>query len=443
MAPVAILIGCLLIALLAGIMVVAKQQTRLFDEAQKRLAADSVKSQQTGLLRTAIDYGTWEDVGIRIVQHAVYDWADDHVGLSVQRTFGIDAVFILLPDGRTTYAYRNGERVSLAVERAFGQGLTPLVSKARSLPVGEAVAGNVAFEGEPALAAVTPVEMVNQSPDQPLPLLIFAQQLDGALLENLSQTYSLPALRLNPDTPAVRTTVPVETLDGATLSHMEWTGSALGMGLVKVALPIWIILALACSVGGYLMRGRIDAASKLLSIGEWRVRHDALTGLPNRVHLAERLEQACGRLAQGGQGFALFYLDLDGFKAVNDTHGHDAGDQVLRTVAQRIRAHLEPSDLGARLGGDEFAVLLLPASLPSFVEARATTLMNAISQPIRLDSGVEVDIGATIGVTLAPQDAGSPEDLLHGADKALYEGKRAGKRRISFAHRLRPRATAA
>ncbi|WP_427025442.1 diguanylate cyclase domain-containing protein [Aureimonas ureilytica] len=430
-------------ALLAGIMVVAEQQTRLFDEAQKRLAIDSVKSQQTALLRTAIDYGTWEDVGIRVVQHAIYDWADEHVGHSIHRTFGIDAVFILMPDGRTVYGYRDGERVSLPLERAVGLGLTPLVSEARSLPVGEAVAGNVAYENGAALAAMTPVEMVGQTRDQPLPLLIFVQRLDGKLLESLSRIYSLPGLRLNPNAPTIATTVPVRTFDGATLSHMEWTGSALGMGLIEVALPIWVILALACSVGGYLMRGRIDAASKLLSIGEWRVRHDALTGLPNRVHLAERLEQACDLLAQGGQGFAVFYLDLDGFKAVNDTHGHDAGDQVLCAVAQRIRAHLDPSDLGARLGGDEFAVLLLPAPLPSFVESRATALMNAISRPIRLDSGVEVAIGATIGVSLAPQDASSPEDLLHGADKALYEGKRAGKRRISFAHRLGSRETAA
>lgn len=443
MAPIAGLIGCLLVALLLGILVVAQQQTRLFDEAQKRLAADSLQSQQTGLLRTALDYGNWEDVGTRIVQHGTYDWADNHVGLSVLRTFGIDAVFILLPGGRTIYGYQNGQRVSVPVESAVTEGLSTLMSRAGTMPVGAAVTGGVELEGKVALAVVTPVKMLNQDPGQPLPLLVFVEQLDAELLHHLSKVYSLPNLTLSREAPSVRTSVPVRTIDGVTLSHLEWTSSFLGMGLIKVALPIWVILALACSVGGYLMRVRIDAASRLLSIGEWRVRHDALTGLPNRVHLSERLEQACARLERGGQGFALLYLDLDGFKPVNDTHGHDAGDQVLRRVAERIGAHLDSTDLGARLGGDEFAVLLLPASRPGVVEARAQTLMSAISQPIRLDSGVEVDIGATIGVTLAPQDATSPEDLLHKADKALYEGKRLGKRRVCFARRAKPRATAA
>lgn len=442
-APIMVMIGCLLVALLTGILVVAGQQTRLFDNAQKRLASDSVKSQQTALLRTAIDYGTWEDVGTRLVRRGTYDWGDEHVGLSVHRTFGIDGVFILLPDGRTIYGYQDGKGFLRPVESALGQGLAPLVTKARQLPVGQAVAGNVAFEGTAALVAVTPVEMVNQPTEQSLPLLVFAERLDQDLLQSLSDIYSLPDLELAHDRPPVATTVPVKTMDGTTLSYLTWTGSYLGEGLIWVALPIWIVLVLACSLGGYLLNNRLRAASRLLSIGEWRVRQDALTGLSNRIHLEESLEQACAKLTQGGEGFALLYLDLDGFKRVNDTHGHDAGDQVLRVVGQRIRAHLDPSDLGARLGGDEFALLLRPAPLPGFVEARAETLLGAISRPVRLDSGVEVDVGTTIGVTLAPQDADRPEDLLHNADRALYEGKRRGRRRVCFAHRLGAEATAA
>lgn len=160
--------------------------------------------------------------------------------------------------------------------------------------------------------------------------------------------------------------------------------------------------------------------------------HDALTGLPNRVLLYDRLRQAMAAAQRQDQAVAIAFLDLDGFKAVNDTHGHDAGDEVLQAVARRLRDGVRASDTAARVGGDEFVVLLTP--LPSPIDSRnvCERLLRAILEPITLRNGATVQVGSSIGVAHYPQDGVSAEDLLSRADEAMFESKRAGRCRIRF-----------
>ena len=431
-APVALLVAGLLLALLAGIIFVSTQQTRQFDEAQMTLATDALNSRQTALLHTTIDYATWEDVGIKAVRDADFDWADQNVGRSVGGTFDIDWVLLLRPDGTALYAFENGHRVAQPPDPLKGEGLASLIESARHLPVGKAVGGSVLIGAGVALAAVAPLAMPGQAAGAPTPLLVFGQLIDRELLDGMSSMSSLPDLKLQRATPSVRTNVAVETLDGATIAHLVWKGRHIGRGLLQVALPIWLVLTVACAASAYLRYRRIDTAAKLLSIGDWRLRHNALTGLPNRILLAERMVELCRDLSDRPLGFAVLCLDLDGFKRVNDLHGHAAGDEVLCTVGERIRAWLGPDDVCARLGGDEFAILLVPAPVPSLVEDRTRSLMEAVERPIRLENGVLVEVGTTIGVTFAPQEGTEPTYLLRRADGALYNGKRQGKRRVCF-----------
>lgn len=166
--------------------------------------------------------------------------------------------------------------------------------------------------------------------------------------------------------------------------------------------------------------------------------HDALTGLPNRVLLADRLRQAIAAAARQDVAVGVVYLDLDGFKAINDTHGHDAGDEVLQAVAQRLRDGIRASDTAARLGGDEFVVLLTP--LPSRDDSRGACerLLRAILAPVTLRSGREVQVGSSIGVAHYPLDAVAAEDLMSQADQAMFESKRAGRCRIRLLNGAAP-----
>lgn len=154
-----------------------------------------------------------------------------------------------------------------------------------------------------------------------------------------------------------------------------------------------------------------------------RAWHDALTGLANQAQALEQLAAACARAADGGDGFALVYLDLDGFKPVNDRHGHAVGDEVLRAVASRLRHGLNRQDLVARMGGDEFLVLLRGVARTAPAEAVAQRLQAAVAQPIVV-GGRALSVGASAGVAVHGTDGRTPEDLLHAADQAMYAHKR-------------------
>ncbi len=156
--------------------------------------------------------------------------------------------------------------------------------------------------------------------------------------------------------------------------------------------------------------------------------HDALTGLPNRLLLGDRLRQALHAAERNGQVFALAYLDLNGFKQINDTHGHDAGDEVLRAVASRLQAGLRASDTVARLGGDEFVVLLSPTQGHTEAELVLGRLLDALSQPITLTSGSQVAVGSSLGLANYPADGRTPDALMRHADEAMYANKRASLR---------------
>jgi diguanylate cyclase (GGDEF)-like protein len=156
--------------------------------------------------------------------------------------------------------------------------------------------------------------------------------------------------------------------------------------------------------------------------------HDPLTDLPNRALFADRLEHALARLNRRDQVIAVLLLDLDGFKEVNDSLGHDAGDQLLIAVSQRLRACLRPADSIARLGGDEFTILL--EEITSLREATlvAERIEDSLRTPFVLD-GHEVKVTTSIGIALNSGGDIEPDDLVRNADTAMYEAKRAGKAR--------------
>lgn len=164
---------------------------------------------------------------------------------------------------------------------------------------------------------------------------------------------------------------------------------------------------------------------------EYESRHDMLTNLKNRRALLETLPIAQGRATRTGKSMALLFIDLDGFKAVNDDFGHDAGDSVLRAIAARLQDVVRKTDSVFRLAGDEFTVLL-EAMSDTFGDARqvAEKIVAEVSRPVPLEGGV-AGVGASIGIAVfAPDGSASPEDLIREADWQMYAAKRAGKGRV-------------
>jgi diguanylate cyclase (GGDEF)-like protein len=153
---------------------------------------------------------------------------------------------------------------------------------------------------------------------------------------------------------------------------------------------------------------------------------DALTGLPNRLNLNEMIEQALERSSSGSLGFALLFLDLDGFKKVNDTLGHDIGDELLIKVAARLKTSVRETDVVARLGGDEFVALLHDVDDPAMPGVIADHVVGQLSQAFDLSKG-SVTIGTSIGIALHPAHGNNRETLMRSADEAMYAAKKAGR----------------
>jgi diguanylate cyclase (GGDEF)-like protein/hemerythrin-like metal-binding protein len=159
---------------------------------------------------------------------------------------------------------------------------------------------------------------------------------------------------------------------------------------------------------------------------------DPLTGVPNRALFADRLHQALLAARRSGSVFAVLMVDLDGFKAVNDAHGHDVGDTVLQLVVQRFQRCVRDADTLARLGGDEFAVLLPRLDDPRSASVVAQRLLDALKEPLDLRT-YGIAIGASVGIATYPEHAVSADALVTAADTALLCAKRAGKNQFQWA----------
>ncbi len=157
---------------------------------------------------------------------------------------------------------------------------------------------------------------------------------------------------------------------------------------------------------------------------------DSLTGLGNRNLFDEQLKSALMQSERNGERFGLIYIDIDGFKPVNDTYGHDAGDRVLQELGRRIGEQTRKSDISARLGGDEFAIILMRVEDIAVVDRLARKIELSISsRPYDIENG-QVSVGASIGIATYPDDGTDIDGLLRLADKRMYECKR-GKKGIS------------
>lgn len=155
--------------------------------------------------------------------------------------------------------------------------------------------------------------------------------------------------------------------------------------------------------------------------------HDPLTSLPNRVLFNDRLEHGLSQAKRHHRTLAVMFIDLDGFKAINDTHGHPAGDSVLRTVASRLIAVTREDDTVSRHGGDEFLYLLLELNLEAHAAAVATKIVAELGRPCEVNSNgtqLSLSVGCSIGIAMFPSDGETSDELVKNADRAMYRAKR-------------------
>jgi len=217
----------------------------------------------------------------------------------------------------------------------------------------------------------------------------------------------------------------------AALETVQKTQAAASHEMVTRGGLVLVVTFAPAAEGGILMLTEDATARKATEARiEQMARFDELTGLANRFEYNMQISEAFARLERTGEAFALFYVDLDGFKQVNDSLGHDIGDQVLMETASRLRSAIRGNDLLARFGGDEF-LAILPSVDHAIVTAIAQRMINSMTRVFDID-GRTVYITASIGIAMAPSDGRRPADLLRHADTALYKAKAAGRNTLMF-----------
>ncbi len=204
--------------------------------------------------------------------------------------------------------------------------------------------------------------------------------------------------------------------------------------LVLVSSLAVLVIVLLTSIFDARLDARTAALADSLTLANQELTqlalHDTLTGLPNRILLADRISQAMGKVAEQGGCFSLMFIDLDGFKPVNDAFGHHVGDRLLQEVAVRLREQLRSQDTLARIGGDEF-VLLVRLTEPDDVPQVAARQVGLLSKGFRVDEH-DLQISASVGIALFPGNGKTAEELLMNADAAMYHAKGGGKNGYSF-----------
>ena len=215
------------------------------------------------------------------------------------------------------------------------------------------------------------------------------------------------------------------------LTEVQATQQATSREVVTRGGLVLVVTLAPAAEGGILMLTE-DATQRKATEAriEQMARFDELTGLANRFEYTTQITETFAKLERTGEGFALLYLDLDGFKQVNDSLGHDIGDHVLMETASRLRSAIRSNDQLARFGGDEF-LLILPSSDIAVVTAIAQRMIDVMTRAFDVE-GKTVYVTASIGIAIAPLDGANPADLLRHADTALYKAKSAGRNMLMF-----------
>jgi diguanylate cyclase (GGDEF)-like protein len=378
------------------------------------------------------------------------DWIERSVGARLANDFQHDVVLVVNGADRVAYSHVRDPADLPSIDDIRAE-LAPVIDALRgrgaaSEPSAAGVPGAVAkavtrvqtLAGRPALVGATvvalPAPPFASADDLRAPLTLSVKFIDDDVLADIATRLDLTNLHRLADGPpaAGQITFPLRDAGGNAIATLAWTPKRLGNEIVASVLPFIIVAAGGFMVLSAFVVRHMRRTATTIAAGERRLRHlalhDPLSGLPNRTYFSERIESLIEQVRSGSSPAAAFYLDLDHFKEVNDTLGHPVGDELLRSVAERLTRALRSADMVARLGGDEFAVLTATATDRDTAHAIAMRIINTLCSPYSINGHTMV-IGVSIGIAVIDDKVGSAADVMRYADMALYRAKSEGRNR--------------
>ncbi len=452
--------------------------TTAADEAteahEQRLVSNYLGVAMRGLLAAQSIQLTWDEA-LRAVggqgRPLDTDWADTNLGQFLSNTAHADRLFLVAPDGRLLRGWRDGmpanpasfEPIAHGVRRVLAdlpanRSLSGRPAAVRALadthwpvdgrgrPLSRWHASLVDYAGRPAMMAVIPIvpdvryDLLKRTPNH----VVSLRYLDAAVLAECADALMLHDLRFSSAPPAVpaRNRFALTSRDGRTLGWLSWRPNHVGPIVRARTVPMLaaylVVYLIVLVLGWFMVRGAVRLARELAASeaqAQHHALHDPMLGLPNHTYVMQRLAamlaDVSGQCDAGGEQILLAYFDIDHFKAVNESIGHHAGDDLLVQIVARLRGQMNPGDVLGRLASDEFVLLRRGCATGTGrdqADALGSWLMSTFAEPFPV-FGQSVAVTTSCGVSWAPEQATEAKALLRNADIALFRAKQRGRAR--------------
>lgn len=434
-------------------------------DIERTLVENALNQSIAAVLNGQKSVAWWDEAVTNTADGALnLEFADAEFGIYLTETYGHNEIFILNAHDQPIYAYMDGERAKPDIFESRRAALAPVVEEARGSGAATGMrqrsdefgraqtsykilsravksarwAGHIiSVDGRPAVVGViTIIPNVDLNLlESPAKLLVSVSYINEEFISKIARTLLLPDLSLS-SAPSRSTGVLSEPFigdEGKQAGYLSWTTRRPGQILLTIILPLVACGVLATGILSNHMFRRLKRASDELTQREARARHaakhDALSGLPNRQHMVEHVDMKLGKpdFGETGDRAIAAYIDIDRFKDINDTLGHETGDKLIKAVSKRLTTRLRANDFLARFGGDEFAIFSVSSDEDADTRL-AARIASAFDEPFAID-GQTIRVTASVGIAKAPEHGRNADELMRHADIALYEAKNQGRDR--------------
>ncbi|WP_454759193.1 EAL domain-containing protein [Caulobacter segnis] len=437
--------------LLAGVaLTVATRHADVRERQYEQTLVGNGLRQRGREVQTALNpYVIWDEAIIKLDNQFDQAWASQNIGASLGGALGYKVAFVLDADDKPIYGHINGKDVAPETYARYAKATAPLVAAIRKIETDPKKVAQLRavhksrvelIGDEPVLITVSLVrpDLKAKTRGAQAPLVVSGIPVAASVIKTFSDRFLLHDAHIEIiKADQVRTSAGQAMLgksaDGRRIV-LRWTPRQPGAELLKSATPMLVTAILAAVVGSLLLFRITRRAAKKLLLSEAEAKHlslhDPLTGLANRTLFTDRLVHAHALLRRKPGHLAVLCIDLDRFKEVNDNYGHDAGDQLIREVARRLKQICRETDTICRLGGDEFAIIQ-PDTNPAGVATLAQRVVEGLSGEVDLSIG-RAELSCSVGVAVVSDGDQGQAELLRQADVALYRAKEGGRGRFCF-----------
>ncbi len=428
--PLLAVIFTTLLALAALFWFMVTQQNELSEQREKSQISTSLSSKVDFLAVNLRDYVRWTDAVRNLAQDLNLQWADENIGPYLYNNKGFSRSFLVDRSGKSIYASHLNSRSNDEARDVLGASFAPILARLDAAPDGveERFAQIVEVDGQPAILATSAIlPSIGEEFNEPYArrYLMTVQPIDSAFLAAIAKTYGMRTLSFHTGTPrAGITAVPLLSGQNKALGYLTWQAARPGDTMGKTYLPWLLLIGVIAVLLTLYMFGRATRMTQDLAASEAAARHlanhDTLTGLCNRRALREK-----GMRQPSSCPMAVLFLDLDGFKEVNDLFGHQAGDELLKEATLRLRSIVGDRALLARVGGDEFSILATSFDSHDVAKHFAEQIVEVMAEPFSSNQ-IRMVVSASVGVALG-KPGHCVDELSRLADIAMYAAKEEGK----------------